>query len=47
MKTQKFTMEITDKTGQFPIDPKKLESIMNKALPDSHVCSIYFAEVKE
>lgn len=41
MKTQKFTIEITDKTGQFPIDPKKLEQIMNEAMPNTYIVSIY------
>ena len=45
MKTQKFKVEITDKTGQFPIDAKRLEKVLNNNLSISHVVSV--VEVKE
>lgn len=41
MRTQTFTMEITDKTGQFPVDAKKLERLLNDAMPQTHVVTIH------
>jgi len=40
MKTQKFIVEITDVTGQFPVDSKKLQKAIDQHLPTSHHVSV-------
>ena len=40
MRTQKFEIEITDVTGQFPVSSERLQNMLEENLPFSHWCQV-------